>query len=41
MKAGNVEEMIETNYSQGRVWWDDALIAQRSYSNTEKVDFRL
>ena len=38
---GNAEEIIETNYSQGRTRWEDALIAQRSYQNPEKVDFRL
>ena len=40
-KVGNVEELIEVNYSQGRIWWEDALIAQRSYQNPEKVDFRI
>ena len=40
-KAGNVEEMTETNCLQGRVWWGDSLIAQRSYSKPEKVDFRV
>ena len=39
--AGNAEEIVETNYSQGRIWWDDALIAQRSYQNPEKIDFRI
>ena len=33
--VGNVEELVETNYSQVRIWWEDALIAQRSYQNPE------
>ena len=41
VNVGNVEELVETNYSQGRIWWEDALIAQRSYQNPEKIDFRL
>ena len=39
--VGNVEELVGTRCSQGRIWWEDALIAQRSYQNPEKVDFRL
>ena len=39
--VGNAEELVETNYSQGRIWWEDVLIAQRSYQIPEKIDFRI
>ena len=40
-KVGDAETMIETNYSQGRIWWGENLVAQRSFQNPEVVDYRL
>ena len=41
-KVGDVETMIETNYSQGRIWWGESFGgAQRSFQNPEVMDYRL
>ena len=38
VNVGSAEELVETNYSQGRIWWEDFPSAQRSYSNPEKIN---